>query len=91
LVNLLLGGLRYARLTDVAEFHDAVQFVLSRKRADGRFTMRDLAAHLHELSCEPPLDGERPIHLPLTVGSIWALSDCLFGALARSGCEGAAA
>lgn len=91
LVNLLLRALRYARLTDAAEFHDAIQFILSRKRADGRFTMRDLASHLHRLSCEPPLDVERTIHLPLTVGSIWALSDCLFGGLARSGCEGAAA
>ncbi len=91
LVNLLIRGLRYARMTDVVEFDDAVQFVLGRQRADGRFSMRDLAVHLHALDTATRFDVERTIQVPLTVGSIWALHDCLFGALARNAFEGAAA
>jgi hypothetical protein len=92
LVNLLLRGLRYARMTDVVEFEDAVRFILGRQRADGRFTMRDLATHLQALGGDPPLDVERTIHLPLTIGSIWALSEGLFAVSppACRSCEGAA-
>ena len=80
MVNSLLRGLRYAGMTDVAEFDEALRFVLGRCRSDGRFTMRDLAMHLQALSSAPAFDVQRTIHLPLTVGSVWTLCECLFAA-----------
>lgn len=80
MVNYLLRGLRYAGITDVAEFDEALRFVFGRSRSDGRFTMRDLAIHLQALSSAPAFDIQRTIYLPLTVGSVWTLSECLFAA-----------
>ena len=80
MVNSLLRGLRYAGMTDVAEFGEALRFVFGRSRSDGRFTMRDLATHLQALSSGATFDVQRTIHLPLTVGSVWTLCECLSSA-----------
>lgn len=78
IVNPLIRALRYIRLVDIPEYRDALDFVLGRYQKDGSFTMRNMAAHLHSLDPQARINVQSNIHLPLTVGSIWALLDCFF-------------
>jgi hypothetical protein len=78
MVNPLLRALRYTRMTEIAEYRQAIEFVLGRSRVDGSFSMRDMATHLQSVSDRAAINVRRDIHLPLTTASIWALVDCVF-------------
>lgn len=91
MVNPLLRALRYTRMTEIPEYPQAIEFVLRRSRADGSFSMRDMASHLQSASDSAAINVRRDVHLPLTVASIWALVDCVFpeSALGSEFCESA--
>jgi hypothetical protein len=74
----LLRGLHYMGVQSNPEFQDAIGFVLRRSSADGRFTMREAAVHLHSSDGRHGDQVSRLIYLPLTVASVWALVESVF-------------
>jgi len=74
----LARGLKYARLDAFDELSDAICFILTQAREDGRFGMHDMALYLGLVRSLSAIDVERDISLPVTAASLWALLDCLY-------------
>lgn len=70
----LARTLKHLGLEALPEFTEAIRYILRQSREDGSFGIYDMS---YKYTSSEPVDVERQVRLPLTVGSLWTLLECL--------------